>query len=51
VRWHSGNRFTWDLPPPKKWLHEATPFQSTPLHEPKVAPNLHSLEDFLSGVH
>ena len=24
ARWHSGNRFTWDLPPPKKWLHEAS---------------------------
>jgi catechol 2,3-dioxygenase len=50
VRWHSGNRFTWDLPPPKKWLHEATPFHDTPLREPKVAPKLHSLEDFLIGT-
>lgn len=47
ARWHSGNRFTWDLPPPKKWLHEATPFQDTPLREPKIAPKLFSLEDYL----
>ena len=47
TRWHSGNRFTWDLPPPKTWLHEATPFRDTPLAEPKVAPKLFSLEDYL----
>lgn len=49
VRWHSGNRFTWDLPPPKKWLHEATHFKDTPLREPKIALKLFSLEDHLSG--
>jgi catechol 2,3-dioxygenase len=50
-RWHSGNRFTWDLPPPKKWLHEATPFQGTPVRESAVPQKLHSLEDFLIGAH
>lgn len=50
VRWHSGNRFTWDFPPPKKWLHEATPFQNTPLREPKIAQKFLSLEDYLGGT-
>lgn len=49
-RWHSGNRFTWDLPPPKKWLHQATPFQGTPVRDPKVLQKLFSLEDFLNTV-
>lgn len=49
ARWHSGNRFTWDLPPPKKWLHEATHFRDTPLREPRVTPKLYSLEDYLSA--
>ncbi len=49
-RWHSGNRFTWDFPPPKKWLLESTPFHGTPLREPEVAPKLYSLEDFLAGA-
>ncbi len=49
VRWHSGNRFTWDLPPPKKWLYEVTPFVDTALCEPKVKQKLYSLEDFLAG--
>lgn len=50
ARWHSGNRFTWDLPPPRKWLHEATPFSGTPLSEPKILQKLFSLEDYLSEV-
>jgi catechol 2,3-dioxygenase len=49
ARWHSGNRFTWDLPPPKKWLHEATPFKDTPVRDPKVEIKLYSLEEHLSG--
>jgi catechol 2,3-dioxygenase len=51
VRWHSGNRFTWDFPPPKRWLLETTPFKDTTLREPKVAPKLYSLEDFLADAH
>jgi catechol 2,3-dioxygenase len=50
VRWHSGNRFTWDLPPPKKWLYAATPFEGTPMREPKIAQKLFSLEDFLADA-
>ena len=50
TRWHSGNRFTWDFPPPNKWLHEATPFQGMPLSKPKTMEKLFSLEDFLSGA-
>lgn len=49
-RWHSGNRFTWDLPPPKKWLYQATPFQGAPVVEPKAVQKLFSLEDFLDTV-
>lgn len=48
ARWHSGNRFTWDLPPPKKWLHEATPFEGVPLRKPAAEQKLFSLEEFLS---
>jgi catechol 2,3-dioxygenase len=48
VRWHSGNRFTWDLPPPRKWLHEATSFAGAPLTAPALEPNLFSLEDYLA---
>ena len=50
ARWHNGNRFTWDFPPPKRWLHEATPFQGAPLSEPKTMEKLFSLEDFLSAA-
>jgi len=50
VCWHSGNRFTWDLPPPKKWLYEVTPFLGTPPSEPKVKHKFFSLEDFLAGA-
>ena len=50
ARWHSGNRFTWDLPPPRKWLHEATPFSDTPISEPRLSQKLFSLEDYLSEV-
>ncbi len=49
-RWHRDNRFTWDFPPPKKWLHEATPFQDAPVREPDRTEKLYSLEDFLAGA-
>jgi catechol 2,3-dioxygenase len=49
-RWHRGNRFTWDFPPPKKWLHEATPFRDTPVREPVKSEKFFSLEDFLGGA-
>ncbi len=49
VKWHAGNRFTWDLPPPKKWLHEATPFRGTKITEPAYDPKLFSLEEFLAA--
>ena len=48
VRWHSAIRFTWDLPPPRKWLDESTRFADTGLTAPKIEPNLFSLEDFLA---
>ena len=50
TRWHSGNRFTWDLPPPKKWLYEATPFAGAAMRDPKSMERLFSLEDFLNTV-
>lgn len=50
TQWHSGNRFTWDLPPPKKWLYEASPFQGTVLRDPASSEKLFSLEDFLNTV-
>lgn len=49
-RWHRGNRFTWDFPPPKKWLHEATPFDDTPVREPTRIEKFFSLEEFLAGA-
>ena len=49
VKWHAGNRFTWDLPPSRKWLREATPFQGTTISEPAHDPKLFSLEDFLAA--
>jgi catechol 2,3-dioxygenase len=48
VRWHSAIRFTWDLPPPRKWLNESTRFANVTLTAPKIEPNLFSLEDFLA---
>jgi catechol 2,3-dioxygenase len=49
-RWHSGNRFTWDLPPPKKWLHQATAFDGVPLRQPQAEQKLFSLEEFLDAT-
>jgi len=49
VKWHAGNRFTWDLPPPKKWLYQATPFQGATVSQPEQAQKLFSLEDFLAA--
>ena len=49
VKWHAGNRFTWDLPPSRKWLHDATPFQGVAISQPAHDPKLFSLEDFLSA--
>lgn len=50
TRWHSGNRFTWDLPPPKKWLYEASPFAGAAVRDPGSMEKLFSLEDFLNTV-
>jgi catechol 2,3-dioxygenase len=49
VKWHSGNRFTWDFPPPKTWLHEATPFSGVAARAPAMEQKLFSLEDFLAA--
>lgn len=49
VKWHSGNRFTWDLPPSRRWLHEATPFSGVAVREPPHEQKLLSLEDFLAA--
>ena len=49
VKWHSGNRFTWDLPPSRKWLHEATPFAGAPISGSGSQQKLFSLEDFLAS--
>ena len=49
VKWHSGNRFTWDLPPPRRWLKEVTPFRNVPVRETDADLNIPSLEDFLAA--
>ncbi len=49
VKWHSGNRMTWDFPPPKRWLNEITPFQDVPVVQTAEPINPPSLEDFLAG--
>jgi len=49
VKWHAGNRFTWDLPPPRKWLHDSTPFLGATISQPAHDPKLFSLEDFLAA--
>ncbi len=49
VKWHSGNRFTWDLPPPRRWLKEVTPFRDVPVRETDAGLKMFSLEDFLAA--
>ena len=46
--WAKAERFTWDLPAPKKWLYEATPFAGVAIEEPDVEQHLLSLEDHLA---
>ncbi len=45
--WAKAERFTWDLPAPRKWLLEATPFAGVEIEDAVVDPNLFSLEDYL----
>jgi len=47
VKWHAGNRFTWDLPPSRRWLQEATPFKGVKPVGPEV--EIFALEDFLAA--
>lgn len=46
VHWEQKARFTWGLPPPRKWLLEASQFSGVKLREPEVQQELVSLEDF-----
>jgi catechol 2,3-dioxygenase len=51
VRWDmSGERFKkiWGLPPPRKWIEEASPFQGIPVSEPATARDAFTLEKYLA---
>lgn len=49
VKWHSGNRFTWDLPPSRRWLNEVTPFRNVAVRETDNEMKFFALEDFLAA--
>lgn len=49
MRWHRGNRHSWELPAPKSWLYEATKFQGVPVEGHGVGHGLRNLEDFLAS--
>ena len=49
MRWHRGNRRSWEFLAPKSWLYEATKFQGAPVQGHGVGHGLRNLEDFLAG--
>jgi catechol 2,3-dioxygenase len=49
MRWHRGNRHSWEFPAPKSWLYEATKFEGLPVQGHKVGHGLRNLEDFLAS--
>ena len=49
VKWHSGNRMTWDLPPSRRWLNEVTPFKDVAPRKTDKDLKIFSLEDFLAA--
>lgn len=46
--WASAARFTWDLPPARRWIHEATAFTGVETSEAVVEQKFLSLEDHLA---
>ncbi len=48
MRWHRGNRHSWEQPAPKSWLYEATRFAGVPVEGHGVGHGLRNLEDFLA---
>lgn len=48
VKWHSAIRFTWDLPPPRRWLKHVTRFQGATVTGSDEIKNIYALEDFLA---
>jgi catechol 2,3-dioxygenase len=49
MRWHRGNRHSWEQPAPKSWLYEATKFADVPVQGHGVGHGLRNLEDFLAN--
>jgi len=49
MRWHRGNRHSWEQPAPKSWLYEATKFEGVPVQGHGVGHGLRNLEDFLAS--
>lgn len=49
MRWHRGNRHSWEFPAPKSWLYEASKFLDVPVQGHDVGHGLRNLEDFLAS--
>lgn len=49
MRWHRGNRHSWEYPAPKSWLYEGTRFEGAPITGHGTASGLRSLEDALAA--
>ncbi|ODT76903.1 MAG: hypothetical protein ABS76_29485 [Pelagibacterium sp. SCN 64-44] len=49
MRWHRGNRHSWEYPAPKSWLYEGTRFEGAPITGHGTASGLRSLEDVLAA--
>ncbi|TCU06070.1 VOC family protein [Rhizobium sullae] len=49
MRWHRGNRHSWEYPAPKSWLYEASKFEGVEIEGKGTAAKLRSLEDFLAN--
>jgi catechol 2,3-dioxygenase len=48
VCWEPAARFTWDLPPSRRWIFEGTPFAGVETTDPVVKQEFFSLEDYLA---
>ncbi len=48
VCWAGAARFTWDLPPAKRWIYEGTPFAGVDIGDAVVEQKLLSLEEHLA---
>jgi catechol 2,3-dioxygenase len=49
MRWHRGNRHSWEFPAPKSWLYEASKFLGVPVTGHDVGHGLRNLEDHLAS--